>query len=362
VHPYKTFPDRQFWSRAVSGTPWADVFRGQTGKFRLSHTEPVASAGSCFARRIAEFLVADGYNYQLFESCHPLMEAKAAEYGYGTFSCRYGNIYSTRQLRQLFEEALGIRPPILHVGQVKSGAYIDLLRPNINEVGFGSIEEMRVDRLYHLSRVRVMIEQMQTFVFTLGLTEAWADEARDVVYGSHPGVFLESLDASQITPINLDYEEVLRDLEAVLDILARHNQHGGPRVILTVSPVALAATHQDSHVLAATSYSKSVLRAAAGKLAASRAEVDYFPSYEIFALSQSFGQFLAEDLRDVSRRGVEVAMRVFRDMFLEPDAQPAATQAPAPVAIPAPPPEPAGRSLAEAECDEIANAVFGARG
>jgi hypothetical protein len=345
----------------VSGTPWADVFLGQPAKFRLSRTERVASAGSCFARRIAEFLIAGGYNYHLFESCHPLMEAKSAEYGYGTFSCRYGNIYTTRQLRQLFEEALGIREPIFHLGKLKSGTYIDLLRPNISEAGFASIEEARADRLYHLSRVRLMIEQMQTFVFTLGLTEAWADEARNVVYGSHPGVFLDSIDAGHITPINLDYEEVLRDLEQVLDLLARHSRCGGPRTILTVSPVALVATHQDSHVLSATSYSKSVLRAAAGKLAASRAQVDYFPSYEIFALSQSFGQFLAEDLRDVSRRGVEVAMRVFRDMFLEPDVQSAATQAPA-VAATVPPPEPAGRSLAEAECDEIANAVFGARG
>lgn len=360
MHPYKTFPDRQFWSRAVSETPWADVFLGQPAKFRLSPAEPIASAGSCFARRIAEYLISTGYNYQLYESCHPLMQAKSAEHGYGMFSCRYGNVYTTRQLRQLFEEALGVRPPIFHLGKLKSGAFVDLLRPNISQAGFGSVEEARADRLYHLSRVRVMIEQMRTFVFTLGLTEAWADEARNVVYGSHPGVFVETLDASHVTPINLDYEEVMRDFEEVLGLLARHNRHGGPRVILTVSPVALAATHQNSHVVTATSYSKSVLRAAAGKLAATRPEVEYFPSYEIFALSQSFGQFLAGDLRDVSRRGVGVAMRVFHDMFLEREAQPAGKKASG-SAAPAPVPEPAGRSLAEAECDEIANAVFGGR-
>lgn len=201
---------------------------------------------------------------------------------------------------------------------------------------------------------------MEAFVFTLGLTEAWADEAADLVYGSHPAVVLNSIAADSVTPINLEYEEVVRDLEYALDLVARHSRCGGPRVILTVSPVPLAATHQDSHVVTATTYSKSVLRAAAGKVAAAHAKVDYFPSYEIFSLSQSFGQFLADDLREVSPRGVAVAMRTFEDMFMEAE--------PHPKPRPEPRPKPAlaagerGKSAAEAECDEIANAVFGERG
>lgn len=109
MHPYSCFPNRQFWTRAVSGTPWAEVFLGQPTKFKVTPGDQVASAGSCFARRIAEHLIAVGYNYPAFEACHPLLEAKAADLGYGIFSCRYGNIYTTRQLRQLFDEALGVR-------------------------------------------------------------------------------------------------------------------------------------------------------------------------------------------------------------------------------------------------------------
>jgi hypothetical protein len=115
-------------------------------------------------------------------------------------------------------------------------------------------------------------------------------------------------------------------------------------------------------VVTATTYSKSVLRAAAGKLAALHPNVDYFPSYEIFALSPSFGQFLAEDLRDVNARGVAVAMRAFEDMFVE-GAAARATAAPGrPVrAAPAPAPAAEAPNPADAECDEVANAVFGAR-
>ena len=49
--------------------------------------------------------------------------------------------------------------------------------------GAASAEEARYDRLHHLSRVRAMIEEMEVFVFTLGLTETWFDPAVNVVYG-----------------------------------------------------------------------------------------------------------------------------------------------------------------------------------
>ena len=358
MHPYRQFPDRQFWNRAVSVTPWAEVFLGQPSKFKLDRKQRIASAGSCFARRIAEHLTTAGYNSGAFETAHPIMEAKSAEYGYGVFSCRYGNIYTARQLRQLFDEAMGVRPPVLaflHAGPEK---FIDLMRPNINQAGFATAEEARADRIHHLYRVRQMIREMEVFVFTLGLTEAWADQDHNIVYGSHPAVFRETVKVDNIVPINIEYEQVVADLEYVLALIARHNQREAPKVILTVSPVGLAATHQDSHVLTATSYSKSVLRAAAGKVAKAHANVDYFPSYEIFSLSQSFGQFLADDLRDVNPRGVAVAMRTFEDMFLEGGEAPAKAKAPKAAKPAAPAPEKDGPNPAAAECDEIANAFF----
>lgn len=358
MHPYRSFPDRQFWNRSVSTTPWAEVFVDQPSKFRIAADDRIASAGSCFARRIAEHLIANDYNYELFEACHPLLEAKAADLGYGVFACRYGNIYTTRQLRQLFDEALGVRGPITRLAQLGPAHFIDLMRPMILPEGFGSLEEAQADRVYHLSCVRRMIEEMDVFVFTLGLTEAWADEANDIVYGSHPAVFRETLKTPGIVAINLEYEQVVADLDYVLGLIARHNRKGPPRVVLTVSPVGLAATHQDSHVLNATSYSKSVLRAAVGKVVATHANVDYFPSYEIFSLSQSYGQYLADDLREVNARGVQVAMRTFSSMFL--DGPRAAEPKPRSAGLDrraSAPPE--GRSLAEAECDEVVNAAFG---
>ena len=103
--------------------------------------------------------------------------------------------------------------------------FIDLMWPNVTETGFASAEEARPDRLYHPSRVREMIEQMQVFVFTLGLTETWIEPAADIVYGSHPAVFVNAINASVATALNPDYGEVVNDLNYVLDLIARHNRN-----------------------------------------------------------------------------------------------------------------------------------------
>ena len=83
------------------------------------------------------------------------------------------------------------------------------------------------------------------------------------------------------------------------------------RFLITVSPVPLTATATGHHVLAATTYSKSVLRAVAGELYSRFPDVDYFPSYELIATPFARGFFYESNLRAVSRAGVENVMRVF---------------------------------------------------
>jgi len=83
------------------------------------------------------------------------------------------------------------------------------------------------------------------------------------------------------------------------------------RFLLTVSPVPLTATASGEHVLAATIYSKSVLRAVAGQLFHERANVEYFPSYEIITSSLSRGAYFESNLRSVRADGVKAAMDTF---------------------------------------------------
>ena len=85
----------------------------------------------------------------------------------------------------------------------------------------------------------------------------------------------------------------------------------GLRLILTVSPVPLTATASGAHVLAATTYSKSVLRAVAGDLAAQDDEVDYFPSYELITGQPFAGTSFDANQRTVAETAIDRVMAVF---------------------------------------------------
>ena len=75
--------------------------------------------------------------------------------------------------------------------------------------------------------------------------------------------------------------------------------------------IKLTATASGAHVLSATTYSKSVLRAVAGELASGDPNTDYFPSYEIVTGHPFGGSSFADNLRSVAPEAIDRVMRVF---------------------------------------------------
>lgn len=353
THPYRGRDDVAFWRRSVADRPWSDVAFLHGGRQALDETTRIATAGSCFASNVLRWLPRLGLRPFFTEVAPSWFTAdEARAHGYGEFAARYGNIYTVRQLRQLVEEALGLRPPIEEFDE-QSGSVWDLLRPHVRPGGFTSVEEARLDRAYHLHCVERLLRESDVFVFTLGLTEAWVDLRSGVVFPVCPGTVVGRYEPVHHRPVNFDYPSVVDDLSWIVEAVASIN----PRLqwILTVSPVPLVATHGDDHVVVASSYSKSVLRAACGAIDASHDAVTYFPSYEIIASPQSFGQYLASDLREVTDRGIQHVMRVFERTFVAATASSRA-------ALPEldGPSEPLEREAAVAsalagECDELMN-------
>lgn len=309
-HPYKSLPDSAYWRRSVAAMG-AEV-DPLVGDFpRIARTDKVATAGSCFAQHVARHLAASGFTYLVTESAHPFVPAAAArQAGYGVYSARYGNIYTTLQLVQLFDRAYGAFMPEEDVWLAPDGQhFVDPFRPTIQPGGFASEREMRADRAQHLARVREMFETLDLLVFTLGLTEAWVSRGDGAAFPLCPGVAGGSFDPEKHAFRNLRTSEVRAQIEAFSTRLRGVNP--AARIILTVSPVPLAATASGNHVLPATIYSKSALRAAAQEAAEDLEGVFYFPSYEIVTGPQARGRFFADDLREVSEEGVEQVMRVF---------------------------------------------------
>jgi len=232
----------------------------------------------------------------------------AAEFGFGLYSARYGNIYTSRQLLQLFREADGTFHPADAVWE-KDGRYFDALRPSVEPGGLPSADYVRECRAYHLRQIPKIIENANVFVFTFGLSETWMHALSGTVYPTAPGTIAGSYDPDVHRFHNLTFNDVYNDMTEFFDLAEERNPH--IRFLLTVSPVPLTATASGGHVLAATAYSKSVLRAVAGQLSAEGENVDYFPSYEIVTSALSRGRYFADNLRSVTATGVEMVMKIF---------------------------------------------------
>lgn len=232
----------------------------------------------------------------------------ARRHGFGLFSARYGNIYTARQLLQLALEALGRRAPQDRVWE-KGGRFFDALRPSVDPAGHATEAAVLGLRAAHLAAVRKLLGEIDVLVFTLGLTETWEASADGTAYPVAPGTLAGAFDPARYRFRNLRYPEIRADMEAFRALL--HEINPAARMILTVSPVPLTATASGGHVLVASSYSKSTLRAVAGDLAEDHADIAYFPSYEIIASHPGRAMFFNPDLRSVNPAGVEYVMRHF---------------------------------------------------
>jgi GSCFA family protein len=136
----------------------------------------------------------------------------------------------------------------------------------------------RIRRLYNEA-----IAQSALVIVTLGLVEAWWDEAEQLylndtvprhVIERYPGrFFFEVLSPEKVN-------------DAVMRLVATlHDMNPAQRMLLTVSPVPLHRSFTGGDVLSANNYSKSALRVAAEIAVRSFGHVDYFPSFESVTLS-----------------------------------------------------------------------------
>lgn len=349
-HPYKSLPDRAFWRRSVAKPAMAEVDPVGQFELRIEPETKVATAGSCFAQHVARHLSGAGFNYYVSERGHPILShAVRQAHNYGTFSARYGNIYTARQLFQLIERAYGRFMPCEAPWVEKDGSVRDPFRPNVQPGGFVSVAEMEADRDQHLAAVRDMFENLDVFVFTLGLTECWESLEDGAVFPLCPGVEGGVFDPEKYAFRNQGAAEVVDDMTAFMIALKAVNPNA--RMILTVSPVPLMATAApEAHVLTATTYSKSVLRVAAEMLATTHDWVHYFPSYEIITGAYNRGRYFADDLRNVTEEGVSHVMRLLlkhatgQDKPVPRKPRQAENDATAEMA----------RRFVEVECDEVA--------
>lgn len=312
LSPYKNLRSEAFWRPSVAEAQVRVIPDIYQKKYEISKTDLLMTAGSCFAQHIGTNLRCNGFqviDYEPAPSELPVWRHK--DYGYGMYSARYGNLYTTLQLLQLAKEALSSGPPDVIFWE-KDGCFVDALRPQIEPYGFHSVSELREHRRHHLSCVRQCLLEMDVLIFTLGLTETWQHQASGRVLPLAPGVVAGHYEPTEYAFKNLGFRENLQCMKRFCRLVDRTRFDRPPfKLLLTVSPVPLTATASCSHVLVANTASKSVLRAVAEELAQGNERIDYFPSYELITNPLFLAENYQSNWRTVSEVGVATAMTSF---------------------------------------------------
>ncbi|WP_299326786.1 GSCFA domain-containing protein [Parasphingopyxis sp.] len=243
--------------------------------FQLEPGEKIYTIGSCFARNVETALIRKGYELPVrrlfstpaFEGLEP-----AIVNNFGTPSIYHEIAWAFGEER--FDEDKAF----LQLGRNK---YIDLhmvssLRP-------APLETLRARREGLFTATRALAD-CRVIIMTLGLVEIWWDEETQLYLNTQPPRAVQRKSPDRFSLHVLDVAQCMDYLERALDTIFR-NGRADSRVILTVSPVPMTATHRPVDVMTANAYSKSVLRVVSEYIVQKYERVSYFPSYETVTIS-----------------------------------------------------------------------------
>lgn len=306
-HPYKSLPRRQYWSSAVA----KEFVAAEVANIPfplIKRADRIVTAGSCFAANLIPYLEKNGFRYLRTEYAHSLYRAIPAEnLSYAKFSAGYGNIYTARQLYQLLLRCQGRFTPTEDRWVTEEGI-LDPFRPGLRYHA-SSEREHELLTVNHLLATQEAFSSCDVLIFTLGLTEAWQSKIDGAVFPACPGTITGKFDPELHEFKNFNTTEVIYDLQNFIQDLRKINPK--VRVLLTVSPVPLVATATNRHVLAATTYSKAVLRVAAEVVCNESENVYYFPAYEVITGPQAPSNFFEADRRNVTPDAICAVMDAF---------------------------------------------------
>jgi len=302
--PYDKLSNYQFHSKEMVGVHPSRFDPIVSTKINIDKNSKIMTMGSCFAQNLTKWLIKNDFG---------IMVEEADEQHGGLFSANYGNVYTVAQALQLFHRAFGNWNANEELYQSEQGYYVDPLRPSAIAGGFETTEVALARRNLHESRVKSLFLTAEVLVFTLGLTEAWIRKSDNAVLPIAPGVVAGQFSKDLYDFKNFSFEEVKNALSELINEIYKINPHC--QILLTVSPVPLAATYENKHISVASMASKSILRAVVEDVIRCFDHVDYFPSYEVFLTPGIGDGYFEYDNRHVKPAGVEHAMRLFEKHY-----------------------------------------------
>jgi GSCFA family len=154
----------------------------------------------------------------------------------------------------------------------------------------------------------------RVFVLTLGLAEAWYDAQAGRHLNNTPGPRVMAKFGARLSVQLTGFAHNLAALQALHAELAGRFADGF-KLVVTVSPVPLERTFLAGDVVVMNHYAKAMLCAAAQEFAATRADVDYFQSFEMVTCADP-ARAWEWDGRHVKPRMVAHVMSAFRQHYV----------------------------------------------
>lgn len=277
-------------------------------KFALSHEDRFFCIGSCFARNIEEHLIYQGVDVLSKRIICPKTEWAARPNG-------LVNKFTTHSIVNEIEWANKL--PLIDESffvETTDGWIDPQLTPGSSSVSLNrAIERRRYLSCEYFARIK----QATVLVLTLGLNEVWFDKAINRHLNSAPSYYATKRHPERYELHMTDVSENMKELEKIHFLLNELNPHA--KIVLTVSPVPMSETFSGLDILVANMNSKSTLRSAAAQFAANHPNVDYFPSYDMIAMSPRTSVY-THDCLHVVDRVVGRIMQEFLRKYIGSDA------------------------------------------
>lgn len=278
------FPDK----KAIAKLNAVDEYVGK-GWFPdapfITREHYITAFGSCFASEVTKYLYREGY--QVFGRDMKL----------NSYVVRSGEgIVNSAAIRQQFEWAFEGKAPKIELWHDKEGIPGDYS------------DEVR-------QATRAIFEKSDIFILTLGLSEVWYDKPTGEIFWR--AIPKRDFDAERHGFRVLGAVENLDNLRRTYQLIRAHRPDA--TVIITLSPVPLAATFRPVSCITASSVSKASLRVAIDELMrevgpSAESKLYYFPSYEM--VTSFLPNPMKDDFRHPTEESVEFIMQTFKRNFL----------------------------------------------
>lgn len=274
-------------------------------KFLIQPEDRFFCIGSCFARNVEEHLIYNGIRVLSRRIFSPAQEWGGARIN--GFVNKFTTLSMLNELDWLVERPAITQDLFEPFGEGWRDLQLSTGTPAV------SLERAIERRAYLIDDYFARVRDAEVVVLTLGLNETWYDHRTRRYLNEAPSPAGVRADPDRYVIEITDVATNTAALEKIHERLCSMNPR--VRVVVTVSPVPMFATFTGTDVAVANMYSKSVLRAAAQEFAASHALVDYYPSYDMVALSPRESAYGADCLH-VSDRAVGDLIRHFLRLYI----------------------------------------------